>query len=454
MADLKDDIDKYLRGELSPSEMHALEKKALRDPFLQEALEGSAQISTDALNADLNLLESSLHERIQAGKIKSVPLWLWPMRIAAGLLLMVICTFVIIQFKANKPSENLALKVDSIAVPKREVQPPATADTVVQPSDNYLSLAKPEAPKSSQAQRSTAEKSKEGTDQSIPLDKEEDEKSTGPSPAVVPKTDEVDISSEILAEEKIAQAAPEQSQTQGFKEKAARKFSARESEIKENEEPGAAASTAAADDIAVKTKVIHGKVIAEDGSGLPGVNVMIKGSNIGTVTDAMGNYQIPVKEENQNLLFSFIGYLNAEVNATGKDEVDLQMSEDVAQLSEVVVVGYGDQPLGDNLTAPLELAAPEGGRRAFKQYLEQNLHYPEQALANNVEGKVTIMFTVETSGQLSDFRVLRGIGNGCEDEVIRLIKEGPKWAPSKRKEDAVRDKVKVRMRFALPKNKK
>ncbi|MBA4054644.1 MAG: hypothetical protein C0490_08030, partial [Marivirga sp.] len=264
--------------------------------------------------------------------------------------------------------------------------------------------------------------------------------------------DEVHTAAEIIVEEKIAQAIPEQERAKALRKEDPKKSAARDSE-KDNDNVAGVASRAAAD-VAANTKVIHGKVSAEDGSGLPGVNVMIKGTNIGTVTDALGNYQLPVTEENPDLLFSFIGYLNTEVNASGKEEVDLQMSEDIAQLSEVVVVGYGASPLGDKLTEPLELAEPAGGRRAFKQYLEQNLRYPEQALANNVEGKVTIMFTVETSGHLSDFRVLRGIGNGCDEEVIRLVKEGPKWAPSKRKEDAVRDKVKVRMRFALPKNKK
>ena len=72
-------------------------------------------------------------------------------------------------------------------------------------------------------------------------------------------------------------------------------------------------------------------------------------------------------------------------------------------------------------------------------------------MQNKVEGKVTIQFIIGTSGQLTDFKVVRGIGYGCEDEVIRLIKAGPKWSPTKRNEVPIRDRVRVRMRFALPK---
>jgi TonB family protein len=99
----------------------------------------------------------------------------------------------------------------------------------------------------------------------------------------------------------------------------------------------------------------------------------------------------------------------------------------------------------------MELATPEGGRKAFKQYLEKNLQYPEQALKNEVEGKVTVQFTIGMTGQLSDFKVIRGVGFGCEEEVIRLIKQGPKWSPTKKNEAPVKDRVRVRMRFSLPK---
>jgi TonB family protein len=100
-----------------------------------------------------------------------------------------------------------------------------------------------------------------------------------------------------------------------------------------------------------------------------------------------------------------------------------------------------------------QLAEPEGGRRAYKKYLEQSIVYPEQAIENKIEGKVTVQFTIEPTGQLTDFRVVRGIGSGCDEEVIRIIKQGPKWTPTKRSEQPIRGKVKVRMKFDLPEKK-
>ena len=150
-------------------------------------------------------------------------------------------------------------------------------------------------------------------------------------------------------------------------------------------------------------------------------------------------------------MFSYIGYTGREAD-TQKDKVDVEMDVDASQLSEVVVVGY--EPAFDKdeeRAEALELASPEGGRRAYKQYLEKNLTYPQQAIENKVEGRVTIQFTVESTGLLSNFSVLKGIGAGCDEEVIRLVRQGPKWYPTKRSNEAVRDRVKVRMKFVLPK---
>ncbi|RYE18671.1 MAG: energy transducer TonB [Sphingobacteriaceae bacterium] len=70
-----------------------------------------------------------------------------------------------------------------------------------------------------------------------------------------------------------------------------------------------------------------------------------------------------------------------------------------------------------------------GGIDSFKTYVQKQLRYPEKAIANNIEGDVEIRFTVDKDGSLKDFKVLRGIGYGCEEQVIEAIKKSPKWRP-------------------------
>ncbi|MCC5929307.1 MAG: mucoidy inhibitor MuiA family protein [Cyclobacteriaceae bacterium] len=87
---------------------------------------------------------------------------------------------------------------------------------------------------------------------------------------------------------------------------------------------------------------VKGRVLADDGSPLPGVNIVVKGSSIGTVTDAGGNYSLTLPNGATQLIFSFVGMITEEV-LINKPEINVRMQEDISQLSEVVVVGYGVQ---------------------------------------------------------------------------------------------------------------
>lgn len=93
---------------------------------------------------------------------------------------------------------------------------------------------------------------------------------------------------------------------------------------------------------------VSGQVTAiDDGMGLPGVNVLIKGSSAGTTTDANGNYILEVPDVNAVLIFSFIGYISQEEPVEGRTTIDVALTADIMQLSEVVVVGYGTQKRSD-----------------------------------------------------------------------------------------------------------
>ena len=76
---------------------------------------------------------------------------------------------------------------------------------------------------------------------------------------------------------------------------------------------------------------------------MPGVNIIVKGATIGTITDASGKYSISVPDRNATLVFTFIGYTTKEVPVEGKSVIDVLLLSDMQNLEEVVVVGYGTQ---------------------------------------------------------------------------------------------------------------
>ncbi|HKK12044.1 MAG TPA: carboxypeptidase-like regulatory domain-containing protein, partial [Flavobacteriaceae bacterium] len=82
--------------------------------------------------------------------------------------------------------------------------------------------------------------------------------------------------------------------------------------------------------------------VVSDASGpIPGVNVLVKGTTTGTQTDFDGNYSLDVSTPDAVLVFSFLGYATQEIPVNGQTTINVTMSEDIAQLNEVVVVGYG-----------------------------------------------------------------------------------------------------------------
>jgi TonB-dependent starch-binding outer membrane protein SusC len=89
-------------------------------------------------------------------------------------------------------------------------------------------------------------------------------------------------------------------------------------------------------------RVITGRVTStEDGSSLPGVNVVVKGTTNGSVTDADGKYSLTIPSSGANLVFSFIGLKTSEVAIGERTIIDVQLGLDVTQLSEIVVTGTG-----------------------------------------------------------------------------------------------------------------
>ena len=94
-------------------------------------------------------------------------------------------------------------------------------------------------------------------------------------------------------------------------------------------------------------KTVSGNVSSAAEGPLPGVNVLLKGTTIGTVTDLDGNYRLTVPGENDTLAFSSIGYANQEIAVGNQTTIDVVLGEDIQSLSEVVVIGYGTQEKRD-----------------------------------------------------------------------------------------------------------
>jgi len=104
---------------------------------------------------------------------------------------------------------------------------------------------------------------------------------------------------------------------------------------------------------------VTGTVTDINGNSLPGVNIIVKGTTNGTITDANGTYSIKVPSlNNVTLVFSYVGYQTKEIMLKGQNTVDVKLAEDILNLEQVVVVGYGTEKK-INLTGAVDVIAPE-----------------------------------------------------------------------------------------------
>ncbi|RYG20542.1 MAG: energy transducer TonB [Chitinophagaceae bacterium] len=87
-----------------------------------------------------------------------------------------------------------------------------------------------------------------------------------------------------------------------------------------------------------------------------------------------------------------------------------------------------------------------GGMAAWSKFIQKNLRYPYIAQETGIQGKVYISFVVEKDGSITDVAVTRGIGGGCDEEAMRVIKKSPKWSAGEQ------NNTKVRVRYNMPIN--
>jgi TonB-dependent starch-binding outer membrane protein SusC len=161
-----------------------------------------------------------------------------------------------------------------------------------------------------------------------------------------------------------------------------------------------------------QSRTVTGKVTsADDGAGLPGVNVVEKGTNNGTVTDVDGNFSVNVGD-NATLVFTFVGFTSQEVVVGTQTSININLVSDVRSLDEVVVVGYGTQEKKELTSAVASIKSED--------FNKGTVNDPVQLLQGKVAG---LNITRPGGDPNGGFNIrLRGIGTfGANAEPLVVI---------------------------------
>ncbi len=130
-----------------------------------------------------------------------------------------------------------------------------------------------------------------------------------------------------------------------------------------------------------------------------------------------------------------------------KIKIDIEMNQDtrIEQIAiQPAMAAIEKEDTETIFTVVENPAEPEGGVQAFYKYVSENIHYPAQANRMGIEGKVFVEFVINKDGTLTDFVIVKGIGAGCDEEAVEVLKRAPKWKPGKQRG------VPVRQRMVLP----
>ena len=90
-----------------------------------------------------------------------------------------------------------------------------------------------------------------------------------------------------------------------------------------------------------------------------------------------------------------------------------------------------------------------GGEQAMMDYVSKNVVYPNEAQEKGISGRVLVSFVIEKDGSISEAKVVKGIGGGCDEEAVRVVKAMPKWKPGKDKGKPVRVSYMMPFTFKL-----
>lgn len=155
---------------------------------------------------------------------------------------------------------------------------------------------------------------------------------------------------------------------------------------------------------------VSGVIKSSTGETMPGVNVLVKGTTIGTATDIDGNFSLNVPSDESILVFSFIGYSSKEVLVGNASELNIVLEEDLSSLSEVVVVGYGTQERA-KVTGAISSVGSEEIRAL-----------PVPSLASAIQGRAAGVNVTNTGSPGTNPIVrIRGIGTVGDNDPLYVI---------------------------------
>jgi periplasmic protein TonB len=135
------------------------------------------------------------------------------------------------------------------------------------------------------------------------------------------------------------------------------------------------------------------------------------------------------------------------------EEIDINLDVEINEDTEIEEFVFKEAPKEEEVdrifTIVEENASFPGGSKAYAKFLRKNLKYPNQARRMGIEGRVYVQFIIRKDGAITEVTAIKGIGGGCDEEAVRVIRNSPNWSPGKQRGRAVIQKMIIPISFKL-----
>lgn len=461
------DIEKYHKGQLTPAQMHAMERAALEDPFLADALEGYGVTGAD-VSEDMRDLQSRLQQRLQEhsqAPVVPLPPSVEPARqnwwkIAAAVVVLLGVGWSIFQWTADPHNKK------SIS------QAPAAADTAEQGFSGNTELVDNNNALADTLPQGSAGSAGAGSDTTNEVDlssaksapanlSEKDVASTASNaqkpealpPGSIPPSDTISPLPQYNREAEDRSFAYQQNRNVRARAEEEAKSKQRSSvPAAKKEDTGKgffntrpstdtggyyARSYSRSDSTAMpRYFVFRGKVLDEENNPLPFTNITNQKDQVGTYADANGNFVLISTDSVLNVQVRSIGFAGGTRQLQEKTEGNkLVLAPDQNLATRILDTTYRVVNLA-RLNGSLRHEEPEpvDGWVKYDTYVANNLKIPDDISRPRLPPAATVelSFEVDKMGQPTNIKVVRSLCGSCDQEAIRLLREGPKWKPTKR----------------------
>jgi TonB family protein len=430
------DIEKYHRGELPAADMHAMEKAALDDPFLADAIEGygiqQAEFNIQSSEPDINDLKKRLAERVKEKETAPVIKFSW-WKVAAIILVVISAGWAYI-FMNSKGKEQSVAKNTEV---KKEVLLPAVTDsqkTFYNKTDSAASVTNDLA---------VNEKKQPARNKKfVPEDKATEVAENTPPTASVSQLPGIKNNEQ---EKNLLKSADDVKKVQA--DAFAKNDTLRDKPVIARSEsnkvfapaPGRKDKAAATgfispqynNGIAATANTFKGNVVDQSNMPVANASIQIPNLNIATITDNKGDFSFKAPDTTLSVSIASAGFETQNLSLRNNSlSNQIILKPDEKGLNEVVVVGYGTKKKETlrrkkDVTISILDAAPSIDWNEYNKYLDENKKIPDDA--KDIHGEVVVSFTVDNKNTLKNVRVEKSLHEQLDAEAIRLIKEGPAW---------------------------